>query len=638
MRKNNGQKDKNKNGKKTGKLKGLIGRFKKKKPTGVRGKSKKSSKGRWIQIIGFMLPVLLIFGNELYKMENKPDEITYNEFMAQVKEENVEKASINKGKGIVVYKTTKGDYHETTYPDYDTFTKEMLEQGVDVSFKHSLTMSTFMTIAFPFIFILAIYLQMRGMKGKNTAKKVGDDIETPDVTFEDVAGYAEVKDSVRNLVSFLKEPDKYLDSGARMPKGMILYGDPGTGKTLMAKAIAGEAGVPFYSTNGSDFIELYVGMGARRIRKAFEEARDNAPCILFIDEIDAIGGKRNNSRTDSEDTKALNALLSQMDGFDEEDGVLVIATTNRLDVLDPALIRPGRFDMHVKVPVPQTPEERLEIIHVHTKNKTFAEDVDFKALSKQWIGFSGADIESIINSATIIAVDNGKDKVDMASLNEAFDRKILKGHFKKDAQKNRSKDVLNLVAYHEAGHAVLGKLLETGNSVSRVTILPSTTGAGGVTFFSPNKMGLHTIQELENEVKVLYAGRVAELLLYGDQKRVTTGASADIEQATAKIKQMISAYGMTQGVGMVNLEELGVDKDILMKEALLLSTRLYRETEHLMRGHWNTVVCVAEALLERETISEDELDELMKASKASSNDLELPDELSRELVDLGAIS
>lgn len=546
----------------------------------------------------------------------KATEKKYTEFMEQVKEDKVTQAQINKTDSTVIYETKDKNLYVTEYPDYDEFKKELLEKGIETtSTAPTSLMSKIQSYAFLGFFVIIIfftYYQTKAMRGGMGNSKTGVQvIEKPKVTFEDVAGYKEVKEEVQTAVDILKNGKKYSEKGARMPKGMILYGSPGTGKTLIAKAIAGEAGVPFFSANGADFIEKFVGTGASRIRNLFADAKKKAPCIVFIDEIDAIGGVRG-EQMHSEQLQTLNALLSELDGFSGETGVFVIATTNRLESLDPALVRPGRFDLHVKVPVPYTPEERVEIMKVHAKGKTFAEEVDFLKVAKQWIGFSGADIESIFNGAAIIAVTEGKEAIDLACLDEAFYKKVLKGHFKKGIQKERDMEELKLVAYHEAGHAVVEKLLTTGFDVSKVTILSSTTGAGGVTFSTPTKMGLHTVDELESRVKVLYGGRVAERLLFGDQRHVTTGASSDIQQATAQIKEIISDYGMDSEVGMLNLEMLGMDKSELYKRSKVLSTRLYQETEELMKKNWHLVERVAEALLEKETISEEDLDVLME--------------------------
>ena len=566
----------------------------------------------------FYIPALILLGMLVYLDRDVIKEQDYTVFQEQVKADEVVKASIDKDKNVVIYETADKKIFKTAYPEYDEFKKELLESGIEVtnnapggSGMNNLVSG--MQLLFFGVIIYFFYTQIKAMRGGKKHVEVNDDVKT---RMSDVAGYKEVKDEVQTAIDILKNGKKYRAKGAVMPKGMILYGDPGTGKTLIAKAIAGEAGVPFFSVTGADFIEKFVGVGAGRVRNLFEEAQKKAPCIIFIDEIDAIGGKRGD-QSNSEQVQTINALLTQMDGFKEDSGVFVIATTNRLETLDPALIRAGRFDMHVKVPLPATPEERIEIMHVHAKGKEFAEDVDFKSLAKQWMGFSGADIASIFNSAAIISVTANKESIDLSCLDEAFINKVMQGHMKKGAQKDRDSDELKLVAYHEAGHAVVGKLLNTAMDVDRVTILSSTTGAGGVTFFNPTKMGLLTIQEMENRVKVDYAGRIAELLLFGDDKLVTTGASSDIKSATNTIKEMIAAYGMDKGVGLLNLEILGVDKEVMHKQAVKLSGRLYCEAEVVMRENWHLVERVALALLDKETIYEQELDELLSLPKPS---------------------
>lgn len=592
--------------------------------------------GKWMKKYGIGILVLVgivsfnIVGNQTAEVVKKM-EVDYKTFQEQVEDKKVVKAQINKENNIVTYELKDDKRFLTTYPDYPEFKKELLEKGVDVTVKSkSNTMGTVFSILQLAFFGFLIYFVYTQMKGKGGDKNLTQAIENPTVNFSNVAGYKEVLSEVQTAVDILKNGKKYHDKGARMPKGMILYGDPGTGKTLIAKAIAGEAGVPFFSTSGGDFIEKFVGVGAQRIRNLFEEAKKKAPCIIFIDEIDAIGGVRG-EQSNSEQVQTINALLTQLDGFTQDSGVFVIATTNRLESLDPALIRTGRFDLHVKVPLPYTAEERVEIMNVHAKGKVFAKDVEFLSLAKQWVGFSGADIEGMFNSAAIISVTQGKDEIDLASIDEAFNNKVLKGHFKKNGQANRNQDELKLVAYHEAGHAVVGKLLQTGMDVSKVTILSSTTGAGGVTFFNPTKMGLLTVNELESRVKVSYAGRIAELLLFGDENLVTTGASGDIEQATANIKEMISSYGMSKKVGMLNLNLLGADKSVLLEHSIELSERLYNETEAFMRENWHLVEKVALSLLEKETISEVELDVLMNEKPVSQAPL-----LPTELVQAGA--
>lgn len=561
----------------------------------------------------FFLPALILIFvvNNLNAEEVKEKE--YLEFQQLVDKKEVLNAAINKEENLVVFETNDKEIFSTTYPEYPEFKKELLEKGIEVEVVTTAGGMSNITPVIQLLFLgFLMYFLWFQMKGTRLGKKKQVEVvDKMNVKFTDVAGYHEVKEEVRTAVDILKNGKKYSEKGARMPKGMMLYGEPGTGKTLIAKAIAGEAGVPFFSVSGGDFIEKWVGVGASRVNELFEEAKKKAPCIVFIDEIDAIGGQRG-KESNSEQIQTMNALLTQMDGFSTNAGVFVIATTNRLDTLDSALMRSGRFDMQVKVPLPSTASERKEIMDVHTKGKTFAKEVDFKALAKQWIGFSGADIESIFNSAAIISVTDGKESIDLASLDEAFNKKVLKGHFKKGIQKERDLDELKLVAYHEAGHAVVGKLLKTGMDVSKVTILASTTGAGGVTFFSPTKMGLLTISEMESRVKVDYAGRIAELLLFGDEKFVTTGASGDIQHATQTIMEMVGSYGMCKEVGMLNLEVLGSSKSEMLKHAKELSARLYDETEQFMKSNWHLVQLVAEELLEKETITEEELDELMQ--------------------------
>ena len=566
----------------------------------------------------FFLVALVLIALNPFGSGNDVKEQKYTKFQEQVKNKEVTSVQINKIQGRVTYEGKNEKVYVTEYPDYDEFKKELLEQGIDTTSKTPVTFLSFIqNYAFLIFFIVIIIITigqtraMRGVGGKQASTKI---VEKPSVTFANVAGYKEVKEEVQIAVDILKNGKKYKDKGARMPKGMMLYGSPGTGKTLLAKAVAGEAGVPFFSANGADFVEKFVGMGANRIRSLFSEAKKKAPCIVFIDEIDAIGGVRGDNMH-SEQLQTLNALLSELDGFASDTGVFVIATTNRLESLDPALIRSGRFDLHVKVPLPQTPQERMEIMAVHAKGKTFAEDVDFKNLAKQWMGFSGADIESVFNGAAIISVTEGKEAIDMANLDEAFYKQALGGHFKKGTHTERDEDELKLVAYHEAGHAVVEKLLKTGYDLSKVTILETTTGAGGVTFSTPTKMGLFTVEELRSRVKVLYAGRIAELLLFKDEKHVTTGASNDIEQATKVIRDIISSYGMDENIGMLNLQLLGVEKEELFKRANLLSSALYKETKELMEANWSHVSNVANALLEKNTISEEDLEQIMNGTE-----------------------
>ena len=442
-----------------------------------------------------------------------------------------------------------------------------------------------------------------GQKAKEKAEQ--EEMKAHAKKFDDIAGLKEVKEDMKTLVDFLVNGDKYREMGAELPRGVLLYGPSGTGKTLLARAVAGEAGVPFFHMSGSDFTEKYVGVGAKRIREFFEKGRKNAPCILFIDEIDAIACKRGNDNENGEDRKTLNALLTAMDGFDDAGDVLVIGATNRLEDIDDAIIRPGRFTNKYCVPLPESFEDRYAIIQIYAKNKKFMEDVDLKHLAKMTIGCSPAEIESILNESAIVATKNGLCAIDNDSLEEAFNKQIFKGHVKKDTF-NRRKKELELVAWHGAGHAIAGLLL--GEDVYKVTILSSTTGAGGATFTIPKKMGLHSVEDLKIQVIGLYAGRCAELLYFkGDREKVTTGASNDIERASAHIKQMVKFLGMNQNIGLLNLNVLGINDKIVLDEASKVAKAMEETCLAILKDNYDLLEKLATDLLEHETIYEDGL-------------------------------
>ena len=422
--------------------------------------------------------------------------------------------------------------------------------------------------------------------------------------FDDVAGLKEVKEDVKTLVDFIINSEKYKEMGAKLPKGVIFYGPLGTGKTLLARAIAGEAGVPFYSASGADFVEKYVGVGAKRIRELFKKAKANAPCIIFIDEIDAICGKRGTGTDDSEDRKTLNAILTEMDGFNETNDVLVIAATNRLEDLDNAVLRPGRFTNKYCVPLPDSFEDRLTIIELYAKNKKILEDVNLKQLAKMTIGCSPAEIENILNEAAIVATKNNLNGINNDCIEEAFNKNIFKGHVKKDTF-NRRKQELEIVAWHEAGHALAGILL--GENVNKVTILSSTTGAGGATITIPKKIGLHSVEDLKKQIISLYAGRCAEYLLFGNKEQITTGASNDIERATDIIKQMVTMLGMNEKYGMLNLYRLKVNDGTILEEASSVAKEMENTCLKLLSNHKKELKKIVELLLEHETIYEKDL-------------------------------
>lgn len=579
---------------------------------------------------------------EVSVIETEIKDILYSDFIKNLNDVN--SVYYEKTSKFFYIEYKDGSFGVSQNPDYGDFQKELLESGVNVK-PFSLVKLTdndgtkkidknemrgFGNFCLMIsLSLLVSWFLLRGIYGKDFMKhlKIGKKKQlvvngttntktttkenNPNIKkFSDIAGLKEVKKDMESLVDFLKYKEKYIEAGAKLPKGVILYGPPGTGKTLLAKAVAGEAGIPFLYMSGSDFIEMYVGVGAKRVRELFEKAKKQAPCIIFIDEIDTIGGKRG-GENNSEDRKTINELLTQMDGFKETENILVIAATNRLEDLDSALVRPGRFTNKFCVPLPQTAKERLEVIQIYTKNKKFAEDVDFNNLAKETIGFSPAKIEALLNEAAIISVQKRKDYIDKEILDEAMFKILLSGHIK-DNQNDRDKNELEVVAWHEAGHALIGKL--NGKEIPKVTILSSTSGAGGVTFTTPSKTGLLSVKDLKNEVKELYGGRCAEGIFYQDENKVTTGASNDIDRATDIIKEIVMTYGMTDSFGLLNLSKLGVDNKIIIEKEIELSKQLQEETNELLKKNYSKLEKIALLLLENETIYESDLDKIMKGN------------------------
>jgi len=549
---------------------------------------------------------------------SEPKEVSYLEFQEMLEENEVTEVTINFNAPRFQFYDEEENKYITDNPRKEGFKETLLSHEVQVNEIDPTAEQRAYDILRMFLWIglfafVFIWLQKRMVPTKTSPTKSAKSI--PNTTFDDVAGQDESKEEMKFLVEFLKNPTKFKKMGAKLPKGVILYGPPGTGKTLIAKGIAGEAGVPFFSISGSDFIEMFVGVGAKRVRELFEEARKNAPSIIFIDEIDSIGSNRDH-HSNSEQRQTINAILKEMDGFDSKEGVIVIGATNKIEDLDPAFIRPGRFDKHISINLPDQ-KGRLDIIKIHAKNKPLAPDVDLEALSKMTIGMSGAYLESIMNESAILATSRNREVITNEDIDDAFYKIVMKGHKKKSGDV-RKKEEIELVAWHEAGHALVSKLL-TNNEVPKVTIIPSTSGAGGVTFTIPKKMGLLSKEELCNEIKVLYAGRVGELLLLGDDQKVTTGASQDIRQATAHIKRYIDDYGMSETYGMLKISSLGDSRlnslhqnEAFVQEATELSKKLYNETVELLTTHKDALQALSEALIERETLNEEEIEEIIK--------------------------
>lgn len=576
---------------------------------------KKQLTSRLTKFIIVLIASILLMVAFTQAFGNTQTKLSYSKFMEKVNANKIEKVMINLSDSTFVAVGKNEKMYTVDNPKYDNFKKDLLEKGVEVTEEHATSyvnlMFNVLQLAIMIVIGFAFYNLMKQQVGSSVSDvsaeyKNGTRVKT---TFKDIAGLKQVKSDMELLIDFLKEPEKFNEAGAKMPKGVILTGPPGTGKTLLAKAIAGEANVPFFSVSGSDFIEMFVGVGAKRVRELFKSAEKVAPCIIFIDEIDAIGGSREAQASgNTEQRQTINALLSAMDGFSGREGILVIAATNRIDDLDPALIRPGRFDKQITVPLPDTPSERLEVINLYKNNKKFSDDVDFNLLSKETIGFSPADIEALLNEAALISVQKKLPYINRKCIDDAIYKKLLRGHAKRDAV--RDDEELKLVAWHEAGHATIAKLCDM--DVSKVTIVKSTSGAGGVNIIVPKKMGLYSIDELSNQVRMCYGGRCGEMMLYGDKTKITTGASADIKQATSVIHEMITTYGMTDTYGMLNLTDLHIDNRTILEEAMKMSKRFEHETMEMLEEYKNMHQEIVKCLLEKETIDGDELDEIYK--------------------------
>ena len=427
----------------------------------------------------------------------------------------------------------------------------------------------------------------------------------PTVRFEDVEGIEELKSDIMRLVDCLKNPKKYQTIGARTPNGVILYGPPGTGKTLIAKAIAGEAGVPFFSMVGSDFVEKYVGVGAQRVRDLYKKARKSAPCIVFIDEVDAVAGQRGRDEN-SEADQTINALLAELDGFKGTENIITICATNRLDMLDSAFKRAGRFDLKLAVGLPDK-IGRKNILSIHSKNKKLHSEVDLEVLANKTVGFSGAELETLLNEAALIAVGKEKEEIDYSDIDDAFFKLVMQGNKKK---RDKITEVNRVVAWHEAGHTLVTKLL-TDDSVPSVTIVGSSSGAGGVTFRTPQEDNiLHSKKYLESLIQVMFAGRAAEEIYFGDEDSITTGASQDIKQASSIIKEYLSIYGMGK-MGMLDLSQFKHDYGDIVEEASEMAQLLYMSVLDLLKDNYNLLKELSETLLEKETLDEIEIDEII---------------------------
>ena len=565
-----------------------------------------------IKAILFILCIALtgtILFNKINNTNNtEVKEASFEEFKTMLEDDEIEKVEFIASATKLTFIGKDEITYQTENPRNEGFKRELMDAGITVEEiqPSSMGIYDYLTIGLNLISVCFIGLMVSQIRHTSN----NDSIKSfPDVSLDDVIGPEEMKEDVRTLIQYIKNPEPFNKNGVKMPKGVIFYGEPGTGKTLLAKAIAGEAKIPFYSKSGSDFVELFAGNGARKVRALFKEARKNKPCIIFIDEIDAVGKKRGMDSNGERD-QTMNQLLAEIDGFESETGILLIAATNRLEDLDPALIRSGRFDKHIHVPLPMTKEDRIKIIQLHTKNMKMNNDVDFEKIAQMTIGLSGADIQSIMNEAALIATCKERNEIVKEDIDEAFTKKILKGHANKKANLEKDYDELQLIAYHEAGHTLLSKLLNK-KSVPMVSIVGTTTGAGGFTLSTPEKMSIMTKEELYNEVKELYAGRAAEEIMGFGQ---TTGASNDISKATGIISNILNIYGLNESNGLLSFGECEVSDALryqLDKEAINLSKSLYEETKLFIIEHKELLEKLCKELIKKEVLEEKEIDEII---------------------------
>ncbi len=618
-------------------------------------KNNKNAKRRLLVLLPYLLiPAMLLAGLSYYISAQSRDKLEYYQLVALFDEGKVTEYKLNLSSGALVYKTVGDDTEKTfTVPSVNLFVEDIHEGVIKYNREHPdsmikagyITGSTGQWIynIVPTLLLLAAmggltFFMFRRMNqtmtnetnrtmsfGKARVKQVKD--EKRKTTFDDVAGADEEKEELAEIVEFLKNPARFDALGARIPKGVLLVGPPGTGKTLLARAVAGEANVPFFSISGSDFVEMYVGVGASRVRDLFDQAKKNSPSIIFIDEIDAVGRHRGAGMGGGHDEReqTLNQLLVEMDGFGANEGVIVIAATNRPDILDPALLRPGRFDRQVTVNYPDT-KGRVAILKVHAKGKPIAPDVDFESIAHATVGFTGADLENLLNEAALLAARTGKKAITMAEIDEAA-LKVEVGSEKKSHKMNEK--AKRLTAYHEAGHAVSNFYLDHVDPVHQISIIPRGM-AGGYTLHRPTEDKNYTSKnEMLDSLVGLLGGRVAEALVIGD---VSTGASNDIERATEIARSMVTKYGMSDKLGPIAFGDqsnevfLGKDFNHVRNYSESVASQIdeeierivkdaYSRTKEILSEHIDKLHAVAQALLKEEKIDGKEFEAIMKGEQ-----------------------
>ena len=594
---------------------------------GNKDNNKNNKQGFSFVILITMLTALLVFAMYQFQGVDSDQEITYNKFLKMIDEKKVEKVEIKSDRILITAKKESGDKVNKEYYTGRMNDDQLVEklEKAKIDFNQEVPDTTSAIVAqyamniIPLVIFIALIVWMTrkmskggGMMGigKSNAKMYVE--KQTGVTFKDVAGQDEAKESLQEVVDFLHNPGKYTSVGAKLPKGALLVGPPGTGKTLLAKAVAGEAKVPFFSLSGSAFVEMYVGVGASRVRDLFKQAQQMAPCIIFIDEIDAIGKSRDTQMGGNDEREqTLNQLLAEMDGFESNKGLVLLAATNRLEILDPALLRPGRFDRRIIVERPDL-KGRVEVLKVHSKDVKMDETVDLEAIALATSGAVGSDLANMINEAAINAVKNGRNAVSQADLFEAVEV-VLVGKEKKDRVMNQEER--KIVSYHEVGHALVSALQKDSEPVQKITIVPRTMGALGYVMQTPEEEKfLNTKKELQAMLVGMLGGRAAEEIVFDT---VTTGASNDIEKATSVARAMITQYGMSEKFGLIGLESVQnryLDGRPVMNcgqetaseidhEVMKMLKEAYEEAKKLLSEHRESLDKIAAFLIEKETIT-----------------------------------
>ena len=583
----------------------------------------------WLVITMMMIMLYSLFNTQ----QRAETPIKYTEFLGMVESERVAEVVIQ-GQELSVTDTDRGRFKVFAPQDADLI-KILRQKGVVIQAKPLSETPWYMNVLFswfPMIVLIGVWIFfMRQMQsgggkalsfGKSRARLMSDNMAK--VTFEDVAGIDEAKEELGEIVEFLREPKKFTRLGGRIPKGVLVMGPPGTGKTLLARAIAGEAGVPFFSISGSDFVEMFVGVGASRVRDLFVQGKKNAPCIIFIDEIDAVGRHRGAGLGGGHDEReqTLNQLLVEMDGFESNEGVILISATNRPDVLDPALLRPGRFDRQVVVSMPDI-KGREKILRVHMKKTPISPDVDSLILAKGTPGFSGADLENLVNEAALLAAKRDKEKIDMVDFEDSKDKVYMGLERKSKVIKEEDR---RTTAYHEGGHALVARFLPETDPINKITIVPRGRAAG-VTWFLPEERDFRYKDQLESELAVAFGGRVAEDLVF---KRISTGAANDIKQATDLAQQMIRTWGMSEDLGPLSYakgeEQVFLGREIAQHRDYSEATaqkidqaihklidKTYKRAQTVLAENLDILHKLAELLLEKETVLGRELDQLIQS-------------------------